>query len=83
MGAEQITNIVSVLQNRAFQLVTPGSSGALNSWSAINGATISVIRESTPISTALPNALHVVIPTGRSGGVGFANAGYSGTYHRV
>lgn len=67
-----------LLQNRAFQLVTPGSGNALNSWSAVNGATISVIRESTPISTALPNALHVVIPTGRNGGVGFANAGFSG-----
>jgi len=55
----------------------------LNSWSAVNGATISVVRDSTPISTALPNALQVVIPTGRSGGVGFANAGYSGTCRRV
>ncbi|KAF5351206.1 hypothetical protein D9756_008459 [Leucocoprinus leucothites] len=67
-----------LLQNRAFQLVSPGTSGALSSWSAVNGATISVVRESTPISNALPNALHVVIPSGRSGGVGFANAGFSG-----
>jgi alpha-N-arabinofuranosidase len=48
----------------------------------VNGATISVIRETVPVSTALPNALQVVVPTGRSGGVGFANTGFNGTiYH--
>ncbi|KAJ3571269.1 hypothetical protein NP233_g3865 [Leucocoprinus birnbaumii] len=73
-----VSTVNVILQNRAFQLVTPGSSAALSSWSAINGATISVVRDTTPISNALPNALHVVIPSGRTGGVGFANAGYSG-----
>ncbi|KAF9441278.1 glycoside hydrolase family 51 protein [Macrolepiota fuliginosa MF-IS2] len=67
-----------LLQNRAFQQVTPGTSGALNAWQAVNGATISVIRESVPVSNALPNALHVVIPTGHSGAIGFANTGFSG-----
>ncbi|KAF9440964.1 glycoside hydrolase family 51 protein, partial [Macrolepiota fuliginosa MF-IS2] len=67
-----------LLQNRAFQQVTPGTSGALNAWQAVNGATISVIRESVPVSNALPNALHVVIPTGHSGAIGVANIGYSG-----
>ncbi|KAG6828329.1 hypothetical protein H0H87_002384 [Tephrocybe sp. NHM501043] len=59
-------------------LVTPGTSASLNAWSAVNGATISVIRESTPVSSALPNALHVVFPSGRTGPVGFANSGYFG-----
>lgn len=87
-----------VLQNRAFQQVTPGkysivkpvpidyntgkkpgSSAALNAWQAVNGATISVIKETTPVSSALPNALHVTVPSGKSGQVGFLNTGYSGT----
>ncbi|GLB39334.1 putative alpha-L-arabinofuranosidase C-terminus [Lyophyllum shimeji] len=67
-----------LLQNRAFQQVTPGTSGALNAWQAVNGATISVIKETVPVSPALPNALHVVIPSGRTGQVGFANTGYFG-----
>ncbi|PPQ90525.1 hypothetical protein CVT25_015815 [Psilocybe cyanescens] len=67
-----------VLQNRAFQQVTPGSSAALNAWQAVNGATISVIKETTPVSSALPNALHVTVPSGKSGQVGFLNTGYSG-----
>ncbi|KNZ81402.1 putative alpha-N-arabinofuranosidase A [Termitomyces sp. J132] len=67
-----------LLQNRAFQQVTPGTSAALNAWQAVNGATISVIAESVPVSSALPNALHVVIPNGRTGPVGFANTGYFG-----
>ncbi|KAJ2930987.1 hypothetical protein H1R20_g6135, partial [Candolleomyces eurysporus] len=68
-----------LLKNRALQLVTPGTStAALTGWQALNGATISVIRESTAVSTALPNALQVRIPTGRTGTAGFANTGYSG-----
>ncbi|KAG6913849.1 hypothetical protein DXG01_003840 [Tephrocybe rancida] len=51
---------------------------ALNAWSSVNGATLSVIAESSRVSSALPNALHVVFPTGRTGPVGFANAGYFG-----
>ncbi|KAF8189372.1 arabinofuranosidase [Pholiota molesta] len=66
------------LQNRAFQQVTPGTSAALNAWSAINGAGISVVQETTPVSTALPNALHVTIPAGKTGAIGFSNAGFTG-----
>ncbi|KAF8067586.1 arabinofuranosidase [Lyophyllum atratum] len=67
-----------LLQNRAFQQVTAGTAAALNAWQAVNGATISVVKETVPVSSALPNALHVVIPSGRTGTVGFANTGYFG-----
>ncbi|TFK41577.1 arabinofuranosidase [Crucibulum laeve] len=67
-----------LLQNRAFQQVTPGTTAALNAWQAVNGANISIIKETTPVSAALPNALHVTIPTGKTGQVGFANTGFSG-----
>ncbi|KAG6876117.1 hypothetical protein C0992_000913 [Termitomyces sp. T32_za158] len=56
----------------------PCTNAALNAWQAVNGATLSVIAERTPVSSALPNALHVVIPNGRNGAVGFANTGYFG-----
>ncbi|PPR07847.1 hypothetical protein CVT24_002992 [Panaeolus cyanescens] len=67
-----------LLKNRAFQQVSPGSSESLTSWAAVNGAAISVIQETNPVSQALPNALHVTIPTGRTGKVGFTNSGFSG-----
>ncbi|PFH50482.1 glycoside hydrolase family 51 protein [Amanita thiersii Skay4041] len=67
-----------LLQNRAFQQVTPGSSSALTGWQSLNGGLISVIRETVPVSSALPNALHLSIPSGRQGSVGFANTGYFG-----
>lgn len=50
----------------------------MTAWAAINGAGISVIQESVPVSTALPNALHVTVPTGKTGAVGFSNSGYTG-----
>ncbi|KAG7091743.1 hypothetical protein E1B28_008144 [Marasmius oreades] len=67
-----------LLQNRAFQQVQPGSSGALNAWSAVNGAQISVVADTTPLSSAIPNSLNVVVPTGRTGAVGVSNSGYFG-----
>ncbi|RDB18692.1 putative alpha-L-arabinofuranosidase A [Hypsizygus marmoreus] len=67
-----------LLQNRAFQQVTPGTTASLNAWQAVNGGGISVIRETVPVSSALPNALHLTIPSGLTGGVGFANTGYFG-----
>lgn len=67
-----------LLQNRAFQQVTPNTSGALTAWHSVNGATLSVIAETVPVSSALPNALHVAIPSGRTGPVGFSNEGYFG-----
>ncbi|CAA7268506.1 unnamed protein product [Cyclocybe aegerita] len=67
-----------LLRNRAFQKVTPGTSAALVGWQAVNGATISVVAEGTPVSAALPNALRLTIPSGRTGAVGVANTGYFG-----
>ena len=59
----------TVLQNRAFQQVSPGSSAALNAWSAVNGSSISVVSDA--VSSALPNALQVTIPSGKTGYTGF------------
>ncbi|KIK69678.1 glycoside hydrolase family 51 protein [Collybiopsis luxurians FD-317 M1] len=68
-----------LLQNRAFQMVNlSDQAAALNSWSAVNGAHLTVVAETVPVSAALPNALSVVIPTGTSGQIGFANEGYFG-----
>ncbi|KAJ8074293.1 hypothetical protein PM082_012603 [Marasmius tenuissimus] len=67
-----------LLQNRAFQLVTPGSATALNPWSAVNGAQISVVKDTVPVSSALPNSLNFVAPTGATGPVGLRNPGFWG-----
>lgn len=67
-----------LLQNRAFQQVTPGTTAALNAWEAINGTSLTVIADTQPVSSALPNALSVTIPSGLTGAVGFANTGYFG-----
>ncbi|KAG9311650.1 glycoside hydrolase family 51 protein [Chiua virens] len=68
-----------LLQNRAFQQVTPNTPAALYAWSPINSADINVIADPSPVSTALPNSLQVTIPQGASGQVGFGNAGYYGS----
>ncbi|KAI0037106.1 arabinofuranosidase [Vararia minispora EC-137] len=65
------------LQNRAFQQVAPGTTQALNSWSAIGGALIEVVADTIPLSSALPNSLQVLIPEG-AGEVGVENSGYYG-----
>ncbi|KAL5514182.1 hypothetical protein ACEPAG_2270 [Sanghuangporus baumii] len=67
-----------LLQNRAFQQVTPGSSSSLVAWSAVNGAQILVVDSTAPLSSALPNSLQVQVSTGSSGPVGVANSGYFG-----
>ncbi|KAF9497291.1 alfa-L-arabinofuranosidase precursor [Pleurotus eryngii] len=67
-----------LLQNRAFQQVTPNTAASLNAWSAINGAQISVVADPVPVSNSLPNSLRFVGPTGRTGQVGFANSGFFG-----
>ncbi|KAJ7098378.1 alfa-L-arabinofuranosidase precursor [Mycena epipterygia] len=67
-----------LLQNRAFQQVTPNTSAALNAWHSINGAALSVVADSVPVSSALPNSLQVKIPTGAKGPVGVGNEGYFG-----
>lgn len=55
-----------------------GTASALAGWKSLGG-NISVIRETIPVSSALPNALQLSLPAGRANGVGFANTGYSGT----
>lgn len=77
-GRNQTLTHVPVLQNRAFQQVVPGTSSALQAWSAVNGAGISVVNSTTPVSSALPNSLQVTIPSTASGSVGVANSGYFG-----
>ncbi|KAN0086044.1 glycoside hydrolase family 51 protein [Tylopilus felleus] len=67
-----------LLQNRAFQQVTPNIAAALYAWSAINGAEINVIADSSPVSSALPNSLRLTIPQDASGQTGFGNEGYYG-----
>ena len=51
---------------------------ALYAWAPINGASISVIADPSPLSNALPNSLQVTIPPGLSGQVGFSNEGFWG-----
>lgn len=66
----------SVLQNRAFQQVTPGTTAALNSWAAVNGGQISVISDASPVSANLRNSLQFVKPSAAS--AGFSNSGFWG-----
>lgn len=56
---------------------------ALNAWHSVNGAQLTVIEETVPVSSALPNALSVVIPSGSSGQVGVGNEGYFGEFSQV
>ncbi|KAK7062846.1 hypothetical protein VNI00_000342 [Paramarasmius palmivorus] len=65
-----------MLQNRAFQNVQAGTSGALSHWTAVNGGQISVVADA--VSSSLKNALSLTTPSGRSGGVGFSNDGWWG-----
>ncbi|KAJ6454678.1 glycoside hydrolase family 51 protein [Mycena sanguinolenta] len=67
-----------LLQNRAFQQVTPNTAGALNAWQSINGAALAVVADPVPVSSALPNSLQVTIPAKTTGPVGFGNEGYWG-----
>ncbi|KAI0354496.1 glycoside hydrolase [Trametes cingulata] len=67
-----------MLQNRAFQQVTPNTTDALNAWRPTNNATITVIADPLPVSNALPNSLQLVVPSGASGPVGFTNEGFWG-----
>ncbi|KAJ3976350.1 glycoside hydrolase family 51 protein [Lentinula raphanica] len=68
-----------LLQNRAFQMVdVTDQTSALNAWHSLNGAQLTVIEETVPVSSALPNALSVTIPSGAAGQVGIGNEGYFG-----
>ncbi|KAI0372021.1 glycoside hydrolase family 51 protein [Pilatotrama ljubarskyi] len=67
-----------MLQNRAFQQVTPNTAAALNAWHPISNAKLTVIADPSPVSNALPNSLQFVVPSGSSGRVGFTNEGFWG-----
>ncbi|KAJ6454677.1 glycoside hydrolase family 51 protein [Mycena sanguinolenta] len=68
-----------LLQNRAFQQVTPNTTDALNAWTPVgSNASITVIADPSPLSSALPNSLLLSIPPDASGELGFANGGYWG-----
>ncbi|KAK0502281.1 glycoside hydrolase family 51 protein [Armillaria luteobubalina] len=67
-----------LLQNRAFQQVTAGTSAALKAWYSVNGALLNVVAETEPVSSALPNALNVTVASDATGPVGFGNTGYFG-----
>jgi alpha-N-arabinofuranosidase len=53
-------------------------STAQSAWHSVNGAELTVIAETIPVSSALPNALSVVVPRGATGQVGIGNEGYFG-----
>ncbi|KAF8589136.1 glycoside hydrolase family 51 protein [Ramaria rubella] len=65
-----------LLSNRAFQQVTPNTAAALTPWSAVNGASIAVVNNTTALSTALPNSLQLTVPAGATGAVGVQNSGF-------
>lgn len=67
-----------MLQNRAFQAVSPGTAESLAGWKAYGGVTISVVNNTPGVSKALPNSLQVRAPPGVTGKVGFENTGYWG-----
>ncbi|KAJ7098379.1 arabinofuranosidase [Mycena epipterygia] len=68
-----------LLQNRAFQQVTPNTTDALNAWQPVGAsASINVIADPSPLSSALPNSLVLSIPADATGELGFANTGYWG-----
>ncbi|PBK98458.1 arabinofuranosidase [Armillaria gallica] len=67
-----------LLQNRAFQQVAAGTSAALKAWYSVNSALLTVVNETEPVSSALPNALKVTVASDATGPVGFGNTGYFG-----
>nr|6ZPS_AAA Chain AAA, MgGH51 [Meripilus giganteus]6ZPV_AAA Chain AAA, MgGH51 [Meripilus giganteus]6ZPW_AAA Chain AAA, MgGH51 [Meripilus giganteus]6ZPX_AAA Chain AAA, MgGH51 [Meripilus giganteus]6ZPY_AAA Chain AAA, MgGH51 [Meripilus giganteus]6ZPZ_AAA Chain AAA, MgGH51 [Meripilus giganteus]6ZQ0_AAA Chain AAA, MgGH51 [Meripilus giganteus]6ZQ1_AAA Chain AAA, MgGH51 [Meripilus giganteus] len=67
-----------LLQNRAFQQVTPNTAAALAAWHPISNAKLAVIQDPSPVSNALPNSLQFSVPSGSSGRVGFTNEGFWG-----
>ena len=57
-----------------------GEASALDPWVAVGDATLEVIADTTPVSSALPNSLQVTIPSDASGAVGASNTGYWGAH---
>ncbi|KZV72980.1 glycoside hydrolase family 51 protein [Peniophora sp. CONT] len=64
-----------LLQNRAFQQVTPGNTSALYAWAPIGSADLTVVADA--VSSALPNALELTI-TAEASDAGVGNLGYWG-----
>ena len=73
---------MAMLFDSSTSMCITGSSGALIAWSAVGGTSISVVDDTTPLSSAIPNSLQVVVPQSSSGSVGVANAGYTGKQRR-
>ncbi|KAI8986908.1 glycoside hydrolase family 51 protein [Trametes punicea] len=67
-----------LLQNRAFQQVSPNTTAALTAWHPINNAQLTVVADPVPVSKALPNSLQFSVPDDLTGRVGFSNEGYWG-----
>lgn len=53
---------------------------ALNSWSAVNGASIAVVDNTEALSDALPNSMQLTVPEGATGAVGLRNSGFFGMF---
>ncbi|KAG0151547.1 hypothetical protein CROQUDRAFT_36539 [Cronartium quercuum f. sp. fusiforme G11] len=72
--------LAQLLRNPALQIKNPKTdqAGALEAWQAIGGIMLKAIDLSNnlPLSQALPNALEVTIPAGKTGAV--LNSGYWG-----
>ncbi|KAH9852567.1 glycoside hydrolase family 51 protein [Lenzites betulinus] len=67
-----------LLQNRAFQQVTPNTAASLTAWHPISNANLAVVADPSPVSNALPNSLQFSVPSGSTGRVGFTNEGFWG-----
>ncbi|KAI0826549.1 glycoside hydrolase family 51 protein [Trametes gibbosa] len=67
-----------LLQNRAFQQVSPNTAAALAAWHPISNSRLAVIADPSPVSNALPNSLQFSVPSGSTGRVGFTNEGFWG-----
>ena len=61
-------------------LPVTGEASALDPWVAVGDATLEVIADTTPVSSALPNSLQVSVSSDASGAVGASNPGYWGAH---
>lgn len=61
-----------------------GTTAALNAWTPLGSTSkISVVKSSTPVSSALPNSLALAVAAGTTGTVGFANSGFWGAWREI
>ncbi|KAF7291896.1 Alpha-L-AF-C domain-containing protein [Mycena indigotica] len=66
------------LFNKLPQHCNKDTTAALNAWLPIGESSINVVADPSPLSSALPNSLVLVIPPNVKRDVGFANTGYWG-----